>query len=89
MINELRDWITLLAEAHLSVNWPYGLDEALEKHPVSGATRLTAVFEEHVTDYDNWSVDESILKTFPEVVGLIRTVDETGASMPATSGPEA
>jgi hypothetical protein len=71
-IHHLRDWLTALVEAKWSVNWPHGIDVAVEQDPVTGTNRLTSRFMKHVTHYDNWSVDRSFLTVFPEVTGQIR-----------------
>ena len=63
-INRLRDWLTPLIEARWSVNWPHGLNTAIEHDPSTGATILTRRFVEHVTTYDNWSVGSVFLETF-------------------------
>lgn len=49
---------------------------ALEKDPLTGQTRLTKDFEAHAANYDNWSVDSTILVEFPEITGLVRIVDD-------------
>ncbi|KIW93564.1 uncharacterized protein Z519_06169 [Cladophialophora bantiana CBS 173.52] len=71
-INKLRDWLTPLIQAEWGVNWPHGLDSAVEQDVLMGTTVLTQKFIEHVTIYDNWSVGSRFLVTFPEVVGRIR-----------------
>jgi hypothetical protein len=70
----LRDWLTPLAEAKWTVNWPYGLEEAVE-HTPTGVTRLSRRFVDHAMVYDNWSVGRNFLETFPEVTGRIRVHD--------------
>lgn len=78
LIIHLRDWVTALTESGLSVNWPYGLDAAIEKHPDTSETRLTEAFIEHAFDYNNWSVSSKILATFPELDGEIQFHDVPG-----------
>ncbi|KIX05360.1 uncharacterized protein Z518_06232 [Rhinocladiella mackenziei CBS 650.93] len=71
-IYQLRDWLTSLNEANWTVNWPHGIDSAVEQDPVTGATVLTSRFIDHVTNSNNWSVGISFLNAFPEVAGRIR-----------------
>ena len=75
-INKLRDWLTPLIEAEWSVNWPYPVELAVERDPLTGGTVLTKKFQEHVTIYDNWSVTSLFLNAFPEVAGRIRIYGE-------------
>ncbi|EXJ72232.1 uncharacterized protein A1O5_04736 [Cladophialophora psammophila CBS 110553] len=72
LIKNLRDWMTALPAAPLSVNWVRGIDTAVVWDDQRRRRRLSQEFVQHVTNYQNWSVGESILDTFPEVEGLIR-----------------
>lgn len=67
LVRNFRDWVTALPAAQISVNWTGTMDEAVVRDEEFGYLRLSEAFEKHVTDYDNWSVGESILKTFPEL----------------------
>ena len=67
--------MTALIEARVSVNWPHTMKEAIEQNRATGATRLTQRFVDHVMNYDNWSVEASLLKIFPEIAGRIRIHD--------------
>ncbi|RJE17322.1 hypothetical protein PHISCL_10341 [Aspergillus sclerotialis] len=48
-INKLRDWLTPLIQAEWGVNWPHGLDSAVEQDASTGATVLTQRFIDHVS----------------------------------------
>ena len=72
LIKDLRDWMTFLPAAQLSVNWTGGIEEAVVCDPQDKRRRLSGKFVNHVTNYQNWSIGSSILSTFPEVEGLIR-----------------
>ncbi|KIW75946.1 hypothetical protein Z517_10691 [Fonsecaea pedrosoi CBS 271.37] len=72
LIKNLRDWMTALPAAPLSVNWDRGMDEAVRWDEHHRRRVLSQDFVDHVTNYQNWSIGESILGTFPEVKGLIR-----------------
>ncbi|KIX98231.1 uncharacterized protein Z520_06311 [Fonsecaea multimorphosa CBS 102226] len=72
LIKNLRDWMTALPAAPLSVNWVRGMDEAVEWDEPGRRRLLSKDFVEHVTNYHNWSIGENILDTIPEVQGLIR-----------------
>ncbi|KIW97173.1 uncharacterized protein Z519_02565 [Cladophialophora bantiana CBS 173.52] len=72
LIKNLRDWMTALPAAPLSVNWVRGMDTAVVWDDQRRRRLLSREFVQHITNYQNWSVGESILDTFPEVEGLIR-----------------
>ncbi|OAP61114.1 hypothetical protein AYL99_03315 [Fonsecaea erecta] len=72
LIKNLRDWMTALPAAALSVNWARGMDEAVIWGESNRRRLLSRDFMEHVTNYQNWSIGESILGAFPEVEGMIR-----------------
>ncbi|KIW70914.1 hypothetical protein PV04_03144 [Phialophora macrospora] len=72
LIKNLRDWMTALPSAKLKVNWTRGMDEAVVWDGQHQRRRLSQDFVKHVTNYQNWSIEESILTAFPEVKGLIR-----------------
>lgn len=80
VIHHLRDWLTPLIRAGWSVNWPYGMDAAIEQDPATGATVLTPRFMEHVSEYNNWSVARCFLEDFPEVAGQIRLHESSATS---------
>ncbi|KAK5246697.1 hypothetical protein LTR20_007368 [Exophiala xenobiotica] len=71
-IRRLQDWLTPLIQANWSVNWPHGLEAAVQQSPRTGAKTLTSSFIEHVTNSDNWSVGGRFLDFFPELAGQIR-----------------
>lgn len=54
---------------------------AIESDPITHQTRLTKDFEAHAANYHNWSVDSTILDSFPDVAGLIRIVQQTDGVM--------
>lgn len=55
----------------IKVNWPYA-DEACHYWDVeAGCTRLTPLFENHISDLNNWTLDEKVIKTFPQIEGLV------------------
>ncbi|OQV05896.1 hypothetical protein CLAIMM_10552, partial [Cladophialophora immunda] len=72
LIKNLRDWMTALPAARLSVNWARSMDEAVVWDEQRRRRSLSKDFVEHVTNYQNWSIGESILSTFPEIKGLVR-----------------
>jgi len=63
-------------QANCSVNWPLPMAAAIETDPITQQLKLTKDFEVHAANYVNWSVESSILQIFPEIVGLMRIVDE-------------
>lgn len=72
LLKNMRDWMTTLPAAKISVNWTNGLDEAVVPDDDLGCLRLSEAFEKHVTDLRNWSIGESILASFPELRGIVR-----------------
>jgi hypothetical protein len=72
LIRDLRDWMTALPLAKLKVNWTRGMDEAVVWDEQHQRRQLSPDFVKHVTNYQNWSVEEGILAAFPEVKGMIR-----------------
>ena len=72
LLKNMRDWMTTLPAAKMSVNWTNGLDEAVVPDDDLGCLRLSEAFEKHVTDLRNWSIGESILASFPELRGIVR-----------------
>jgi hypothetical protein len=72
LIRNLRDWMTALPSAKLKVNWTRGMDEAVVWDEQHQRRRLSQDFVKHVTNYQNWSIEEGILAAFPEVKGMIR-----------------
>ncbi|MCJ1474753.1 hypothetical protein MMC13_003413 [Lambiella insularis] len=76
LVNDHRDWMTALIKSHVSVNWAYGREGALE-HTADGRLRLSEAFRLHVIEYSNWSVTSRILEWFPRIHGRIRIVPET------------
>ena len=73
LIKNLRDWLTALPLGRLKVNWTRSMDEAVVWDKQHQRRRLSRAFIDHVTNFQNWSIDESVLTTFPEVRGMIRT----------------
>jgi len=74
-IRRLQDWLTPLIQANWSVNWPHGMEAAVQRSPTTGLQVLTSGFIQHVTNFDNWSVGGAFLDVFPELAGQIRIFD--------------
>ncbi|KAI1617040.1 hypothetical protein EDD36DRAFT_461902 [Exophiala viscosa] len=72
LIKKAGDWVTVITSAGLSVNWDRGMDEAVVRNSSSQRRQLSKDFIRHVVNYQNWSVGESILTIFPEMLHSIR-----------------
>lgn len=72
MTIKLRDFVTTMLKANVSCNWPYSLNDCFELDADSGQRKLTARFEEHASNIDNWTVGKRFFDTFPDLVGQIR-----------------
>ena len=71
LLSRYRDWMTPAMK--LSCDWPYSMAEAVEVDHYDGLAKLTHLFEQHVTNLDNWLfTDAAILQTFPDLAGKIR-----------------
>jgi len=55
----------------MGCTWPYPKAQCVEVNHSTGRKRLTAKFEVHVTNPDNWFVDEKFVAAMPELVGRV------------------
>jgi len=65
-----RNWTHSLRDL-IGCSWPYPKAQCVEVNPSTGRKRLTAKFEAHVTNPNNWSVDEKFIAAMPELVGKV------------------
>lgn len=56
----------------ISCTWPYPPSQCVEVNHSSAHVRLTAKFEAHVTDPNNWYVDKTIIEALPELEGKVQ-----------------
>lgn len=75
LIIRMRDFVSSMANAGISCNWPYTFDECFETDQDTGQRKLTKFFEEYVSDYDHWTVSSRFLNTFPELEGKIHITE--------------
>ena len=78
LIHRLRDWVTALADARCSVNWPGTMEDAVEATTMGapGHYRISRQFREHAVRAENWTVDEKIYEAFPETRGRIPIISQ-------------
>lgn len=62
-MRQQRDWVT----PKTTLNWPFGLDEAVTWDPQTHRRILTGQFEHFASDPANWSLDQSTFDRFPEL----------------------
>ncbi|OJD34415.1 bzip transcription factor [Diplodia corticola] len=72
LVDDLRDWVTACAGS-LSVNWPHGMDQAVEHDPTDDHFYLTQKFLDHASTPSNWSVGRDFIDQFPELMGRVMT----------------
>lgn len=65
-----RNWTHSLGY-FIGCTWPYPKAQCVEVNHSTGRKRLTAKFEVHVTNPDNWFVDEKFVAAMPELVGRV------------------
>ena len=78
LIIRMRDFVSSMIAAGVSCNWPYALDECFETDEGTGQKKLTRVFEQHVADFDHWTVGSRFLDTFPELKGKVHIKEPDG-----------
>ncbi|KAJ4305292.1 hypothetical protein N0V90_000823 [Kalmusia sp. IMI 367209] len=55
----------------IGINWPY-TDDACHYWDIDSAcTRLTPLFETHISDLDSWTLDAKALEYMPQIEGLV------------------
>ena len=64
LLDHYRNWIRP-HDDHVSV-WPGTIDDAMEVDSATGSIHLTATFERHIQDCNNWKFHPDVLKLFPE-----------------------
>lgn len=67
LVDQFQDFVTPLAAADLSCNWPFDLAGALDQNPALNSITCSPAFQDHVIDQNNWTINRSILKTFPRL----------------------
>ncbi|KIW11526.1 hypothetical protein PV08_10827 [Exophiala spinifera] len=72
LIHDMRDYIVALQTFGCSVNWPYGLEGAIEVRQGTGLMTVTDAFAAHVSNLHNWSISEKFAGIFPELRGFYR-----------------
>ena len=72
LVRKPQDWHLPLSRSKYSCNWDGKLGPAIVTNSVTGRRTLSAQFEKHICIYQNWSVGESILDTWPELAGDMR-----------------
>ena len=73
LVHSFREFV--LIPSCMSCSWPYSITEACETDLETGSTKLTPLFEDHVTKQENWSYHRSILEAFPELEGHVTLSD--------------
>jgi hypothetical protein len=56
---------------HIHVHWPYGDDACHYWDAGTASTRMSPLFESHINDLNNWTLDAKALETMPQVEGLV------------------
>ncbi|KAK5232138.1 hypothetical protein LTR47_006667 [Exophiala xenobiotica] len=72
LVRKPQDWNIPLSECKYSCNWDDTMGPAVITNPVTGRRQLSEQFEKHICDYQNWTVGNSILKTWPDLSGEIQ-----------------
>ena len=61
-----------MMEKHVRFTWPFAFEDIFEFDLTTGRnTRLTARFEEYVSDVQNWTFERSVLEEYPELAGQV------------------
>lgn len=75
LMHQQRDWIT----PRTTLNWPFGLNEAISWDPQTNRRILTGQFEHFASDPANWSLDQATFDTFPELRHSGMQITQLGA----------
>jgi hypothetical protein len=76
LVHDMRDYIVAIQTFGCSVNWPYGLDAAIDYDPQTGIITVADTFANHVCNLANWSVSQKFVDVFPELRGYYHIVDQ-------------
>jgi len=55
----------------IRINWPYADEACHYWEPETGCTRMTPLFESHITDLNTWTLDAKALEVMPQLEGLV------------------
>lgn len=56
------------------MHWPFGLEQAVDKCPNTGATKISRLFAECASDTKYWSCSQDYLEHFPEVKEYLNVI---------------
>ncbi|KAK5189377.1 hypothetical protein LTR99_008693 [Exophiala xenobiotica] len=76
LVYDMRDYIVAIQTFGCSVNWPYGLDAAIDYDPETELVTVADTFANHVCNLANWSVSQKFVDVFPELRGYYHIVDQ-------------
>lgn len=75
MIRNFRDFTGALELAGGTIHWTESIDTAIEQDANTGNKYVSALFEQHIEDTDNFCFGKSLLTTFPELEGQIQVAE--------------
>ncbi|KAH7139038.1 hypothetical protein B0J11DRAFT_546597 [Dendryphion nanum] len=56
---------------YVLINWPYADDACSFWDLESGCTRMSPLFENHISDLNNWSMDAKAIELMPQIDGMV------------------